>query len=287
MLTRIINQKMSSNKPLVSIIIPTKNSAEYLSRCLKSVRNQTYKNIEIILVDQNSTDNTVDIAKKFDCHIFCINANERCDQFNFGVKKSTGQYIYIIGSDFVLDAQVVEQAVAKCEIEGYDALYIHNTSDPTISVWSKIRKFERDMYRGDDLNVAARFFKRDVYVKLGGYDEKLVAAEDYDLHNRLIKAGYKVTTIEAEETHIGEPKTIKEVFDKHYYYGKTLGQFMAKNEEVGAKQLTPIRPAFLRHWFEFIRHPLLGFGFFYYQFVKYLAGGLGYISAKYVKGAKD
>lgn len=49
--------------PLVSVIIPTQNSFKTLEKCLKSVKNQSYKNVEIIVVDNNSTDNTKEIAK--------------------------------------------------------------------------------------------------------------------------------------------------------------------------------------------------------------------------------
>lgn len=49
--------------PLVSIIIPTRNSAQFLGACLTSIINQTYKNIEMIVVDNNSTDKTKEIAK--------------------------------------------------------------------------------------------------------------------------------------------------------------------------------------------------------------------------------
>jgi glycosyltransferase involved in cell wall biosynthesis len=51
--------------PLVSVIIPTKNSAKTIEKCLKSVKDQTYKNIEIIVVDNFSTDGTYEIAKKY------------------------------------------------------------------------------------------------------------------------------------------------------------------------------------------------------------------------------
>ncbi len=51
--------------PLVSVIIPTYNSSRTLEKCLESIKNQTYKNVEIIVVDNNSTDNTKEIAKKY------------------------------------------------------------------------------------------------------------------------------------------------------------------------------------------------------------------------------
>lgn len=264
------------NEPLVSIIIPAYNSEGTLARCLESVRKQTYKNIEIIVVDKFSKDRTIGIAKKYKAKTFQIKVKERSEQVNFGIKNSKGKYTYRVDSDFVLEPTVIEEAVNKCEKEHYDAIAIHNTSDSTISFWSKVRKFERDCYKDDDLNIAARFFRKDVFDSVGGFDESLVAAEDYDFHNRLLKKNFKVGRINAQEVHIGEPKSLWEVAKKHYYYGRTLVKFVGKKEYRNIKQLSPIRPAFIKHWKKFIKHPILTLGFIIYQSVRYVSAGLGY-----------
>ncbi|ENN96229.1 glycosyl transferase family protein [Methanocaldococcus villosus KIN24-T80] len=266
--------------PLVSVVIPTYNSEKTIGICLESIKNQTYKNIEIIVVDKFSDDNTVKIAKKYTDKVFVINAKERSEQLNFGVKMAKGKYIYRVDSDFVLEPTVIEEAVKKCEEEGYDAVCIHNTSDPTISFWAKVRKLERDCYEDDKLNVAARFIRKDAFENVGGFDENLVAAEDYDLHNRLLRAGYKIGRIKSKEIHIGEPKSLWEIIKKHYYYGKTLPKFVEKNKGRGIKQLSPIRPAYLKHWKKFVKHPVLTLGFIIYQISRYGAAGIGYIVGK-------
>ncbi len=263
--------------PLVSVIIPTYNSEKTIGECLESIKNQTYKNIEIIVVDKGSTDRTVEIAKKYTDKVFVINAGERSEQLNFGIKRAKGKYIYRVDSDFILEPTVIEEAVNKCEKNEYDAVCIHNTSDPTISFWAKVRKLERDCYEDDELNVAARFIRKDVVESVGGFDEDLIAGEDYDLHNRLLNAGYKIGRISAKEIHVGEPKTLWEIIRKHYYYGKTLPRFIEKNKGKGIKQLSPIRPAYLRHWRKFVRHPILTLGFIVYQVTRYISAGAGYI----------
>jgi glycosyltransferase involved in cell wall biosynthesis len=267
---------MKSN-PLVSIIIPTYNSEKTLAKCLESIKNQTYKNIEIIVVDKNSKDETVKIAKIYEVKVFVINAKERSEQKNFAIKQSKGKYIYIVDSDFIIEPEVIEEAVRKCEDKNCDAICVHNTSDPTISFWSKVRKLERDCYKDDELNVAARFFRKDIFEAIGGFDESLIAGEDYDFHNRLLEKGFKVGRIRAQEIHIGEPKTLAEIVKKHYYYGKTIGEFMKANTKKGIKQLSPIRPAFIKHWREFATHPVLTFGFAVYQVVRYFSAVLGYL----------
>ncbi|KUO42818.1 MAG: glycosyl transferase [Hadesarchaea archaeon YNP_N21] len=271
---------MSSKQPLVSVIIPTYNSEATLAKCLESVKKQTYKNIEVIVVDKFSKDGTREIAEKFGAKVFVIEARERSEQVNYGVKKSRGKYVYRVDCDFVLEQGVVEEAVEKCEDEGYDAICIHNTSDPTISFWSRVRKLERDCYRDDELNVAARFLRRNVFEAVGGFDENLVALEDYDLHNRLLKAGFKIGRINAQEVHIGEPKSLLEIAKKFYYYGKTLPEFTKKNSGKAMRQLNPFRPAFVRHWKKFVKHPILMLGFIVYQFVRYLSSGLGFLVSK-------
>jgi len=266
-----------NNQPLVSIIIPTYNSEGTLARCLESIKNQTYKNIEVIVVDNYSTDRTVEIAKGFFGVKVFLKGSERTSQVNFGARKAKGKYVYVVGSDFILDPTVVEEAVKKCEEEGYDAICVHNTSDPTISFWSKVRKLERDCYRDDELNVAARFLRKNIFDAVGGFDENLVACEDYDLHNRLLKAGFKIGRISAQEVHIGEPKSLSEIAKKFYYYGKTLPEFTKKNPDKAMRQLNPFRPAFIRHRKEFVKHPILMLGLIIYQFVRYSAGGLGFL----------
>jgi glycosyltransferase involved in cell wall biosynthesis len=271
------------SEPLVSVVIPTFNSEKTLPKCLESIKNQTYKNIEVIVVDKNSEDKTINIAKSYGAKVFVINAKERSEQKNFGVKQSRGKYIYIVDSDFIVEPEVIEEAVRKCENEGYDAVCVHNTSDSTISFWSKVRKLERDCYKDDELNVAARFFKKEVFEAIGGFNESLVAAEDYDLHNRLSEKGFKIGRIQAQEIHIGEPKSLWEVAKKHYYYGKTIGEFIKSNPQKGIKQLSPIRPAFIKHWKEFARHPILTLGFVIYQIVRYFSAVLGLLISKVEK----
>ena len=83
---------------LVSIIVPIYNVSEYLEKCIMSLVNQTYKNIEIVLVNDGSTDNSLDICKKYeteDKRVVLLNkANGGLsDARNYGIERATGQYI--------------------------------------------------------------------------------------------------------------------------------------------------------------------------------------------------
>lgn len=270
---------MSDQRPLVSIVIPSLNAEQTIERCLASIKGQTYPNIEALLIDRSSTDRTVQLAEKYGVRIFVVDVKERCDQLNIGVKESTGEYLYRVDSDFVLEPGVVEEAVRLCE-SGYDGVCVHNTSDDSISFWAKVRKLERDCYRDDEMNVAARFFRRSAFMNIGGFDPALVAGEDYDIHNRLVAAGYKIGRIAPVEVHLGEPKNLAEIIRKHYYYGRTINAFISKNESGAYRQLSPLRPAFIRHWRDFAHHPVLSVGFVIYQVTRYASSTAGYLSAK-------
>jgi glycosyltransferase involved in cell wall biosynthesis len=262
------------DRPLVSIIVPTCNSERFVERCLRSLRAQTYGNIEIIVVDKYSTDATRNVARKF-ADLVLLKGPERSAQVNYGTRYACGEFIYRVDSDVVLEPSVVEEAVTKCEVDGFDAVCVHNASDPNAGFWSKVRQLERDCYIGDKLNVAARFFRKEVFLNVGGFNERLVAAEDYDLHNRLIRYRSHIGYIKSKEIHLGEPSSLAEVARKHYFYGKTIMGFLRANRERGFKQVNPVRPAFLRNLRSFAKHPTLAFGFVVYQLVRYSSAALG------------
>ena len=238
---------------------------------------QSHRNFEIFVVDNYSSDRTRQIAKKYDARIY-LKGPERGAQVNFGVEKAVGKYIYRVDSDFVLQLDVIREAVESCEKCGYDAILIHNTSDPTVSFWARVRKAERDCYKNDELNVAARFWKKEVFLAVGGFDENLVAGDDYDLQNRLLKSGFKIGRINAGETHIGEPRTLAEVVRKHYYYGKNMGSFIRKDPRKALRQLSPLRKSYVKGLSNFFSDPILIVGFVIYQLVRYTAATIGIVS---------
>lgn len=103
---------------LVSIIIPVYNSEKYIERCLKSVISQTYKNIEIIIVDDGSTDNSFTEINKFqDKRIKYLKKDNQGVSIarNFGIDKSAGQYLLFIDSDDYVSDEIVEQLIEKVD----------------------------------------------------------------------------------------------------------------------------------------------------------------------------
>lgn len=108
---------MTKNNPLISVIVPVYNTAKYLPRCLDSILAQTYNNLEIIIVDDGSTDNSAKIIKSYaqkDPRIKSFHQSNSglSSARNTGIAKSTGAYITFVDSDDSIEPNMLEAMVA-------------------------------------------------------------------------------------------------------------------------------------------------------------------------------
>jgi glycosyltransferase EpsH len=102
---------MNNNTPLISVIIPVYNVAQYLRRCLDSVVNQTYRNLEIILVNDGSTDDSGSICDEYavrDSRVIVMHKENRgvAHARNAGIEESHGAYIMFVDSDDWVDTDI-------------------------------------------------------------------------------------------------------------------------------------------------------------------------------------
>lgn len=176
-------------KPLVSIVITTKNEEKNIRYCLESLKKQTYPadRLEIIVVDNHSSDATKGIARKFTKKIYDLGP-ERSAQRNYGMlQKARGKYVMYLDADMILSPTVIERAVEKLEKSDNVALYI-----PEIvlgsSFWSRVRRFERSFYDGTVID-CVRIIEKEVFKKVGGFDPNLTGPEDWDLDKKIRKQG--------------------------------------------------------------------------------------------------
>lgn len=270
----------SAVAPLVTVVVPTKNAARDLERCLQSIRAQTYPHVEVIVVDNSSTDETQDIARRYADRVM-VSGPERSAQVNAGVAAASGTLIYKVDADFELAPTVVEECVHLVN-QGADAVVVHNTPDATMGRLAMLRKFEVDMYKFDLRFSSARFMRRAVFQAIGGFDPTITAGEDYDLQNRLGRAGYRTEFAEAEAVHLGEPTRLVEALTKYYRYGKDFHAFRSANPVEARTQLSPFRSTYVRNWRKFVRHPGTAVGFLLYHSAKFLAGGAGLVAGSRV-----
>lgn len=262
--------------PLVSIIVPTKNSAEFLEACLQSIKDQTYDNIELIVVDNFSTDNTPEIAKRFTKH-FYSKGPERSAQRNYAVNRASGKYVAIIDSDMELSPKVITVCMDRVNTAGTNAVIIPEESFG-LGFWAQCKKLERSFYVGNDAIEAARFFKTSLYKELGGYDETMVSGEDWDLSYRaaqIAKIGRITEFIMHNEGHLKLSRTLR----KKYYYAGLAANYLKKNK-IDSALTTNTGPLQRYRLFfskpkKLFRDPLLGLGMLCMKTSEFIVGGIG------------
>lgn len=191
-------------KPLVSIITVCFNSEKTIRNTIKSVLNQTYPNIEYIIVDGKSTDNTINIIEEYREKFKIINKklliisekdNGIYDAMNKGIKMSNGEIIGIINSDDNYELDAVESIVRNYNIDNsYEIIHglvnYYNNNELYM-----IRGCSENVLKNHMIEHPACFIKKSAYEKIGYYDCHYRYAADYDLLLRLNKYGYKFKLI--------------------------------------------------------------------------------------------
>lgn len=246
---------------MVSVIITTKNEEKNIENCLRSIKNQTFQNIELIVVDNFSEDRTVETAKKYTAKVYS-KGSERSSQRNFGAKAANGQYLLYLDADMILSPGVIEECLKKCERNRINALYIPERIIGE-GFWIKVRDFERSFYTGTVVD-ATRFIRKDLFEKVGGFDESLVGPEDWDFDRRIRKVGR--TGIIQSALHHNEGRfNIKSYLNKKNYYVDGIRNYAAKwgpNDSETTKQIGAwyrLIGVFIDEgkWKKLIRRPLL------------------------------
>jgi len=268
-------------QPLVTVIVTTKNNHATLEACLQSIADQSYKNIELVVVDNNSSDDTKEIAARFTTHVY-DKGPERSAQRNFAVQKSSGEYVCIIDSDMELSKDVIASCVETVADHAYGALIIPEESFGE-GFWAQCKKLERSFYVGVDWIEAARFFDKKIYERSGGYNEKMTGGEDWDLTGRIRKiaeVGRSKAYIYHNEGRIYFGKTMRKTF---YYASNAAAYFDAnKDQTILTNKSGPIAryALFFSKPGKLFRNPFYGIGALTLKTGEFAAGGFGLIKAK-------
>ncbi len=253
------------NKDMVSVVITTKNEEMHIENCLRSVRGQSYpqEKIEIIVVDNNSDDRTAEVSKSFTDKVYNYGP-ERSAQRNFGISKSSGDYILYLDADMSLSKNVIAECVEKCSEDGDIALFIPEKITGK-GFWVRVRDFERSFYNGTVVD-CVRFVSREAVLIIGGFDEHLTGPEDWDFDRRIRGVG-KTGIISSEIYHNEAGFNLKEYLYKKAYYGRSFHNYIekwGKSDPVIKKQLGfyyRFIEVFIENgqWLKLLKHPLLAF----------------------------
>jgi len=182
--------------PLISIITVCFNSDRTIQNTIDSVLYQTYSNIEYIIIDGDSSDNTVDIIKKYQHQISIFLSepdNGIYDAMNKGINIATGDIIGILNSnDFYSDDRVIEQIVNKFNDKNVDSVFANLLYVNSKNLNKAVRYFDSSQFKPDLFSYGLMpahptfFVKKSIYKKYGNFRTDLKIAADFDLMARFL-----------------------------------------------------------------------------------------------------
>ncbi len=189
-------------KNLVSVIMPVYNAEKYLEAALNSVLSQTYRNIEVICINDGSKDNSIHILKKFENQIVLINQENKgqCAASNIGIQTAKGDYIKFFDADDVMNPEHIElqvnkingteDAIASCE---WGRFYDGNPSSAKFNpepVWKDMNTLDwlktALSQKADMMGAPLWLIPKNIIQKSGGWDERLSLNNDFDFSIRLL-----------------------------------------------------------------------------------------------------
>jgi glycosyltransferase involved in cell wall biosynthesis len=193
--------------PQVSVIIPSYNHEKYVAEAIQSVLDQTYQDFEIIITDDGSIDNTVEIIKTFNdsrIKLFCFSENRGATvAINLGIKEAKGEFIAILNSDDVFVTKKLEKQVKFLDrnpqigaVFSYAQFIDEDGKDITDSEHHYAKVFLQEnrsrfewlnyfFYNGNCLCHPSILIRRECYDIVGNYDRRLAQLPDFDLWIRL------------------------------------------------------------------------------------------------------
>jgi len=235
--------------PFVSIITVTWNSAKDIINCINSIKKQTYTDFEILLIDNNSNDNSVDIVRKHYPDIQIIENKKNlgfAEGNNIGIQKASGEILAFVNPDVILDPNWLNNLVTKLQssnkIGGVvgKIFYLGEKypKDAIFCTWSKIDPFTATPYnftnnepasKVDYLSGAAMLVKKEVIDTVGLLDSNyFLYFEETDWCARMIRAGYDLIYVpNALSWHAVSTSTHSD--EKIFYMERNRIRFAIKN----------------------------------------------------------
>ena len=240
----------------VSVITPVFNGSKTIAECIESVQAQDYENIEHLIIDGCSTDNTLDIANRYGVTISSEPDAGIYDAFNKGIRSATGDIIHILNADdFYADNKSVSDIASYMTLNNLDLC--HGFAEQFNDRKLIVKKIGKDIDKKEllkKMRVAhpATFVRKDVYNKYGSYSVGFKIAADHDF---LLRIWDKVA--------IGFlPKTLVRM----RIGGVSTRQFVSSYRESMAATILNGQPptiAYLRYITELIKNSIMSklFGF--------------------------
>jgi len=269
----------------VAVIIPTYNAGSFLPACLDSIERQDIgrEAIEIIIVDAGSTDNSIEDQRER-ADVVLVETPPNFDRGEFGApwQRARGAevascpYLYYFDSDMRMPPGLLSELVILASAAGIGAVVVPEHSIGQ-GVWADAKAFERDCYFGSKVE-AARFFSTEAWNEVGGLDWTMGPCDDWDLHSRVLSAGFAIERASNIVVHNEGKPSLRALARKRFRYGKELHKAITKyGLRTTASYFSPANRGYVRLFREARLKPVACMAFILMRITEYVSGGIGLI----------
>lgn len=211
--------------PFVSIIIPAKNEEHNIGKCLSALASIDYPKYEIILIDNGSTDKTIEVAKGYGAIVFEKPELTISGMRNYGARHSSGDVLAFVDADVVVSKMWLRNAIMSFDETDIGCVgcspNIPEESTWVETIWHLQIKAMPQRETRKWLASMNMIVRRDVFFEMGGFNEALITCEDVDLGYRISTKYRIVSDKRIEAVHLGEAKSLKNLFRKEFWRGKS------------------------------------------------------------------
>lgn len=214
-------------RPLVSFVIPVRDDAQRLQRCLASIVRNEYPRelIELIVVDNESTDGSARAARDYGAIVITASGTSVAALRNRGARAALGGIIAFVDADHEIDPTWIETAVdvlSDPKVAATGSAYLTQPSANWVQrQYDGLRTRPLGREEVSWLGSGNLAIKRAVFERVGGFDASLTACEDVDLCNRVGQAGHRIIAdSRLRSIHFGDPTTLKALFFGELWRGR-------------------------------------------------------------------
>ncbi|VVB75975.1 Dolichyl N-acetyl-alpha-D-glucosaminyl phosphate 3-beta-D-2,3-diacetamido-2,3-dideoxy-beta-D-glucuronosyltransferase [Candidatus Tiddalikarchaeum anstoanum] len=208
----------------VSVVILARNEEDKIKDCIISIKNSSYKNLEIILIDSFSNDNTIKVAKKIrGVSIYKMDAASIGAALKSGINLAKGELVFIVNGDSTVSREFISEAVKlfdNPDIAVVSGKRVEKNQDSLIGRMYT-QRFKNDKF-GFVSKVSGNYmFRKNVILKYTELDETVTAAEEHYISLKVTKEGYKIYRINKVSMYHnskGDSSSILDLIKKHNWY---------------------------------------------------------------------
>ena len=267
--------------PIFGLVIPTFNTERHLDRLLTSIHSQSLASYSIAVVDQGSSDRTVEIARSYGCIVIDVPRSPfytpPARSRNLGARAVEGEILLHLDADMQLGSSNFLAKLAGIIDRDHRAAIIHER-DVASGFWANCKALERSCYRGTGME-AARAVSRDLFNQVGGYDADVSSGEDFYVTGLYRRETRLASDNEVWVWHHTGNYTLASSLRKKFSYGRTAAIYIHRAGAVSAPSATAIAresmAAYIRNWRLILKHPANYIGIFPMRALESIAVLLG------------